>query len=761
MAFQSGQRVESPAILGSKTVKTVSAPKRARVIGPRQVLNAIEGQIKPVRAGPLYQLGLLAVAITMLILPVVYLLVVAALGLGIYEHAVHSAWVLEDVPSRAAVIMYLGPIIMGLIALGFMIKPLIGRRVDDSVPLTLRPEDEPVLFEFVQRLCRMVGAPMPVRIDVDLAVNASASFRGGWMSLFGRDLVLMFGLPLVAGMDTRQFAGVLAHELGHFTQGSGMRLTYIIRRMNFWFARVVYRRDHWDVGLRNAARADHGLVAVIAWITILIVWLTRRVLWALMLIGHGVSAFMLRQMEYNADHCQCRVAGSDDFARTFAEIQCLGLSSTVAFSDLGTAWRERRLCDDLPALIRSRQTSMPEDVRTKLIQEERKQKSGWFDSHPSDRARQAAAQRENATALFKPKAPATILFKDFAELSRIATMLFYRKTMGAAFQTEHLTRTDNLVTARVEQQKTFDVMDVYFRGLLDPCRPVFPERLTIKPPNESAVAQRLLELRTKLLARESQAKAAAQQFREARERAGALAAARELRTAGFRKCGAEDPKFDAMNDEVLKAEESRSRQQEAIARSTLDDVMQIAMERLNLALLVLEQKNVKSTEEPADERRDDYDLVDDPSPGTGDALLTTLTAMRSAGRDIEPLEGHMVALNVLLGRVRPSGGNPKPLLEALIWHSRKASGLLREIHQQLTDITYPYPVDGRRLTLCRYLIESLPPPNAVGQVASSAETLIGAYRSLYMRAMSDLTQRAVQLESELGLPALEASASST
>jgi hypothetical protein len=65
-------------------------------------------------------------------------------------------------------------------------------------------------------------------------------------------------------------------------------------------------------------------------------------------------------------------------------------------------------------------------------------------------------------------------------------------------------------------------------------------------------------------------------------------------------------------------------------------------------------------------------------------------------------------------------------------------------------------VRGRRPTLCRYLIESLPPPNAVGQVASSAESAIEAYRSLYMRAMSDLTSRAVQLEADLGLPALDA-----
>ncbi len=38
-------------------------------------------------------------------------------------------------------------------------------------------------------------------------------------SLWGNDLVLTIGLPLVAGLSAKEFAGILAHEFGHFTQG--------------------------------------------------------------------------------------------------------------------------------------------------------------------------------------------------------------------------------------------------------------------------------------------------------------------------------------------------------------------------------------------------------------------------------------------------------------------------------------------------------------------------------------------------------------
>ena len=38
----------------------------------------------------------------------------------------------------------------------------------------------------------------------------------------------------------------MAHEFGHFTQGFGMRISYLVRSISWWFTRVVYQRDQWD-----------------------------------------------------------------------------------------------------------------------------------------------------------------------------------------------------------------------------------------------------------------------------------------------------------------------------------------------------------------------------------------------------------------------------------------------------------------------------------------------------------------------------------
>src|SRR5207237_10899472 len=132
--------------------------------------------------------------------------------------------------------IYCAPLFAGVVLVLFMIKPLFAPRARHAQPLALNPAAEPLLFAFISKVCETIGAPFPNRIDLDCHLNASAAFRRGAVSFLGNDLVLTIGLPLVAALSLREFAGVLAHEFGHFTQGFAMRLSYLIRSINAWFA---------------------------------------------------------------------------------------------------------------------------------------------------------------------------------------------------------------------------------------------------------------------------------------------------------------------------------------------------------------------------------------------------------------------------------------------------------------------------------------------------------------------------------------------
>jgi len=459
-------------------------------------------------------------------------------------------------------------------------------------------------------------------------------------------------------------------------------------------------------------------------------------------------------MEFDADRHQVRVTGSDNFDPTFHSIRCLGAATNAAFSDLNAAWRERRLCDDLPALIRARHADMPGEVRTALLQAGKDNKTRWFDSHPCDTDRLKSAKREEAPGIFKIEEPATILFRDFSELSRIATMLFYKKKMGAAFQPAQLAKAETLVAARVEVEQSHDALKAYFLELIDPVRPVFPDRLTGRPPAPHAAAEQLLHLRSKLLELEPAARKAAEKYKAAFDRAATLSAVEELRTAGISKSGAKDPTLDAMSNEILAAQESKSRNDYAAAQAIISRAESIGIERMNLALSIDAAAQSASAEViDADEDGADYELADEPGTGSGDLVFTTLVVMRPAAPDVQALSSHLTALGILMSRVK-SSNNSKPLVDAILWHSRKASGLLRDIHHQLGNVPYPYTDDGKRLTLARYVVPTMPPYNQIGKVGAAADGTIEAYGSLYMRLMSDLASRAQKVETDLGLPPL-------
>ena len=294
------------------------------------LLAEFQGDIEPVPETWTYRLALLVVGALMVLLPAIYVGIICLVAYAVYLHAVYSIRLFTlDSGGHAgilAVILYIGGLFAGAMVLLFMIKPIFARPARIERRRSLTRDGEPVLFALVDRICDAVGALRPRRIDVDCQVNASAKFRRGlWSMIVGDDLVLTIGLSLVAGMNVEQFASVLAHEFGHFSQGLGMRMSFLIRAVSYWFTRVVYERDRWDVWLASwgGGRRVDVRIALVFLLTQGAVWLSRRILWALMMAGHVVSSYLLRQMELDADRHEARLSGSDVFEQDMRRLAVL------------------------------------------------------------------------------------------------------------------------------------------------------------------------------------------------------------------------------------------------------------------------------------------------------------------------------------------------------------------------------------------------------------------------------------------------------
>jgi Peptidase family M48 len=416
-----------------KASKSSPAAQTRGRLTERELLAAFREPFPRSRPRITYRFGILLVAATMIILPLIYLAFIALVGFGVYSHAMHHAWLLNTGHGRSRiffVLAFAGPLIAGPIAVFFMFKPLLARPSKQEHTRSLTRQSEPLLFAFIDRICQDVGAPLPRRIDVDCNVNASASFRRGVLSMFGRDLVLTIGLPLAAGLTLREFGGVMAHELGHFAQGAGMRMSYLVRSIVHWFLRVVYQRDQWDDWLTETSNDLDIRVGWIFLVAQLFVCIGRGLLWILLHVGFTISGLMLRQMEFDADSYETRFAGSTAFGSTVKKLHLLGGATTLAQAQLTASLDYRKLVDNLPGLILYHARQMSRECMPLIEKDISESKTGWFDSHPCDKDRIAAAEKLACTGIFRSDRPAGDLFNDFAAQSAAATWDLYLGIFG-------------------------------------------------------------------------------------------------------------------------------------------------------------------------------------------------------------------------------------------------------------------------------------------------------------------------------------------
>jgi Zn-dependent protease with chaperone function len=385
-----------------------------------------------------YRVGLILVVLGMVILPIVYVALTALACWWAWFFATHyfvGIWNWPLGHSQYSLLLKFvfsfTPLFAGVAIALAMVKPLFARRGKRMQPLVLQPEVEPRLYALVQEICRMVGAPAPQRIELNCDLNASASFRRGFLSFLGHDLILTLGLPLIAGLSERELAGVIAHEFGHFRQGAAMRLSYLIRRTNIWFARVVYERDAWDAALASFLTTDSFWLGLMSQGIRASVGLSRGILWCLMMAGHGISGFLTRQMEFDADRWEMRTAGSAVFESTMLRLATLDYVLTDIRLEMRRTWRRQmQLPDNLPLLVEYRANRLPADRRAKVENQLGLAKTGWFDTHPSAADRIREARRTAEPGHFTSDMPARGLFENFDTISRLVTLAHYEDDLN-------------------------------------------------------------------------------------------------------------------------------------------------------------------------------------------------------------------------------------------------------------------------------------------------------------------------------------------
>jgi hypothetical protein len=160
------------------------------------------------------------------------------------------------------------------------------------------------------------------------------------------------------------------------------------------------------------------------------VFLTRGILYLFMLLAHGLSCFLSRQMEFDADRYQARLAGSAALEETIRRVMALDLANQAAFGMLAQCWRKERYPDDFPTLIVAHANVLPPKLLRVLDKQMKKATTGLFDSHPCFKERLASARKENAPGIFHLDKPGTVLFRNYQKLAALASLDLYKQMFG-------------------------------------------------------------------------------------------------------------------------------------------------------------------------------------------------------------------------------------------------------------------------------------------------------------------------------------------
>jgi len=370
----------------------------------------------------------------------------------------------------AALLLDALPAALALLVLVWLLRPQLWRQQHDAV--VVEDGQAPLLRALVARVATQVGAPAPL-ILLDAEPRLCARWRLRQRRL---ELRLFIGLPLLAALDTRQLAGLLARELTAAAPAHAPLPRQWLRDGLARLRQSVRREDALDRALARWAADHDGYVGLAATRLLAFLRLPHRLLQRLSDVSARLAWPLLRAGESTVVQRQLQLAGSEAAEETAR--CCLALTQ---------AWRElaedliavdgaELLSEDLAGLIawyaREREIS-PQDANTG---------PDWLDwlgrSVPPP-----GAVVEPGFAL---RAPAKLLLDDYAALAQRLGLASYHR-LGLAVGADALVAPTVAEAALAQRRRSAAAFLDYFRGYLPPGHVVVPagiEQARVMKPEE-------------------------------------------------------------------------------------------------------------------------------------------------------------------------------------------------------------------------------------------------------------------------------------
>ncbi len=374
------------------------------------------------------------------------------------------------------------------------------------------------------------------------------------------------------------------------------------------------------------------------------------------------------------------------------------------------------------------------------------ERTGVFDTHPTDRDRMARARQEGAPGVYRLEAPSAQLLENFDVLTKGVTLAYYRRVLGEELDVARLVPGQEIVERHRMLEESRHARNRYFQGLLHPWRPWRPapswEQVPPPPPAPPKVLDRLATMREALVAAAPGAREKVRLYVKTETMLSDARQAQVLLDAGLDV----DLTVLPLPAEGRRGIQAFRRQAEAWMADTdhelgeLDDRI-VQRLHIGLGLLRFDQVAVRVKDAPR--------LIRHAS-----ANLDGLRAWHDARGPLMELHDRLAHLWALLSRQDEPSQRPAS--------AERITRTVDELHEKLARVRallrdVPYPLEHSReaLSIADFALGPTVPRTNPQAVAAAAESALDNLMELYCRMMGRLALIAEHVEGACGLQPLK------
>ena len=265
--------------------------------------------------------GGLAVAVAIVSIGFIFATLLGLVG----AHAFFNlSWVTDRNADPMWMVLYIVPILFGLILVLFLLKTLLSKPDEPHHRIVAR-SNEPVFTSFINLLAKHLGCKPPARIEVDFTASASVRPLTSLFNTSTDRYVLRLGLPLVAGLTQQNLVATLAIELATMSIFNRSPAALMAFRCTRWLSRATSGIDSTDAYYLQMIRQS-GI----------------RKLLVVFRPGYQFFSLLSRQT-YKVPHALCRFFAARSLATYFRS--CDELTVQLVGTDcFSTALLEHRYC---------------------------------------------------------------------------------------------------------------------------------------------------------------------------------------------------------------------------------------------------------------------------------------------------------------------------------------------------------------------------------------------------------------------------------